>query len=766
MTLFIVSAFVSTGVFGLLLSLATRNIVAEPVLKQSKNRSPNNGPKAKTTNFQRAIEKVKSQVIRFEDPRENFILTYLRESYAILTVSVILGVMVAGLLIWAYAAAYYHDVPHTRFVRHLFYIAHSDDLREIVSGIVFGSVFAYWLRSIFRRSSQDIEYENQNRKTELVLGGILLLFLMYSLGSLGAISGILTQITATLPGGVAVSMTPNSNSKNSKDTALATLVPPSASSSSGFGAPDTSGGLRILRDLPGAIARDALYFVLRDELHNKNPEKVNNIKIIDGFITALNFSQKLNVARLAGCLDTYTSVYGDDGHTGDMTADIGRALRSLLLLQTSSNTIGGVEPLDVFAKSIESMVEQISYQIQKFDSSVFDTRNDELIACDYIASHKVEFSRKNVERTFSDDKQIRRRPYVWSAAAAALAYDHNYSAALVLLDFWLKAANGQCGDAPEVSSISRAQKNDNRRPNKYEGEKIRIENSNDSLHVICLELSGQIATADGFNAHVKDIFELRVRALIGSFLEEWISWNKAVDTASVRRYQLENLRLAIELIDNYASGSIPDLELTSDGLPEIDCSYFESEKWPTSPLSLEKILEVDRSLTPGKMRLGLFSTLISLKRDWIDTALNMDDYYKENYHLAKKFADELRKKNLYCLYLLAPTSPTSEFTEKERGQEIVAREWALNNHAYAKVVLKIATASFLDDVGEGKQQLGKALEYAKQSLEQINVFANKEIEKRGSVDNYFIEKISPNPTIEAHQRLLTTTIQLQEAYAR
>jgi hypothetical protein len=113
-------------------------------------------------------------------------------------------------------------------------------------GFMFGIFFSIWFNTIIsRRANEAFGYR------DAVIAGLLVLFLLLGAGRRGFVSQLFARVTdVKLPGGAELSLK-SVGEESTSETSHYTLVPPSSTML-------TSGGLRILKDIPAAIRRDPL----------------------------------------------------------------------------------------------------------------------------------------------------------------------------------------------------------------------------------------------------------------------------------------------------------------------------------------------------------------------------------------------------------------------------------------------------------------------------------------------------------------------------
>jgi len=212
------------------------------------------------------------------------------------------------------------------------------------------------------------------------------------------------------------------------------------------------------------------------------------------------------------------------------------------------------------------------------------------------------------------------RPYVWSAAAAILVYSHRYTPSIALLHRWLASTRDSSSDTDEG---------------------------------------------------LRNVFILRIRSQIAAYIEEWINYRPLAKTQSVLAYHQNNLDKAITLLEDMLKKPSPLSEQKSAGFALYTsgndrCDQFNKardwlddvKKW-VNPETIKvgsNHQQYKDYLSPARIEMALFATLLSLKRTWIDSVLAEDSIGKTSdfdVKLVRAFqvAEELRDFDTQCLRL-------------------------------------------------------------------------------------------------------------------
>jgi hypothetical protein len=305
------------------------------------------------------------------------------------------------------------------------------------------------------------------------------------------------------------------------------------------------------------------------------------------------------------------------------------------------------------------------------------------------------------------------RPYLFIAIASGLAYAHEYVAALTILDEELReylcAKTENCSGAKKI-------------PN-----------------------------------GIRDIYEIRVRALVASYIDEWIRYQPAAKTQSVLDYQRANLAAALKLTEDklnlhfekmgYRSGEI---QFDNYDVPPENCSNLFDSIASAGGINLS-----DKTKTIMTM---IYSTITSQKA-WLDVVLEDPKYYDEFAWEAKHRAENMVRLKMSCLKLLA-----------EKGKEDIfvrtAEAIALDSYArveFANVIAPQISATLSQ--GEKEKRLRRALLAIHSGLAKISDGQSRERAERANDTLPLLDRVKPGETIEAYQSLLGTKAKIERALA-
>lgn len=560
------------------------------------------------------------------------------------------------LLFLIYCIIYYYDKSHGLFGRHIFYLLSSQDFFDGIFGFMFGIFFSYWIISVFWRGRAAAPTYK-----EYVALGLLIVFALLGLGRQIGISDLLARLSGMkLPGGAEVSFYNTRRDDIGTDTALAALVPPSMSTSnnsSSNSVPDTSSGLTLMAQSSGNIQRDALYAVLRGKSD------------LGGFVEAFNFAEK-TVTPLANCLLLHVRKTGDDEEIGQMLMAPARSIRTLL----KEGLAGFVTKNDIVDRILNQVAEIDNYISQNETTNGRDDKGKLEQTC-YDAHRKIlsAIHDEDIRRELSGSA-LSSRPYIRIAAAAGLAFHHEYPTAIAILHEWLErytlhTKEELTNEQSEMSARLRVSRSSGRR---YE------------------HLTASNGTKDPSD-HTSKVFELRIRTQIAAYIEEWMRYQPGANGESVLSYHLSNIDKSISLIEKAFGVTVREVMLPEEVLGLEQAFHDETEKCnatnskadltdyaPTTPpqdrqkflTDLRKLNQQPNEFSERDMRMALIYVLFTLKRTWIDAALQSNQYYPELAATAKTYAEEMVRTNLACLFKEVAKSD-SGFIATMRAQSLL-----------------------------------------------------------------------------------------------
>ncbi|MBI1980304.1 MAG: hypothetical protein HYS63_01800 [Methylocystis sp.] len=275
-------------------------------------------------------------------------------------------------------------------------------------------------------------------------------------------------------------------------------------------------------------------------------------------------------------------------------------------------------------------------------------------------------------------------PYHWNAGAAILAYNHKYAAAINVLNEWLRTNESPNGSDP--SSL--------------------------------------------VDSDLRDIFEVRVRSMISSYIDEWLSHEPNVRTQALLDYHADNLHKAILVLDKIVVGigsnlknirAVGKLSTNDEKLySEYICKYahlddnIQWNKIVIDNLSPEsEPYTGPRKLDVWRMTLSYISTLISIKQTWIDVVLSSNGYESLLYE-AQIYANEFRAMNMDCMKAV-------NRHDYSRGENFANMMKAQGLYRYARVTQANALAPAEPD--KRRERLQDALAAAREGLALVEKLA-------------------------------------------
>jgi hypothetical protein len=524
-------------------------------------------------------------------------------------ISVFAAAGVFSLLLFLMSLTIFFDEKGTFWKQAIITFAYSFEFGSLVFGCFFGIFLGYWLRSIYFRDPTQ-----PTRFSDIVTACIFLAMAFLGIVGPSVLVGAFSRLTALKIGGTELTFAEGrpKGEAGSNDTSLAALVPPSSGGAAEAAPPDTSGGLRFLADLPLLISRDAAFYYLRMKKLGTEDEKLKQpLAALD---EARIFASK-SVAPIARCVQRYVSHNGDDDEASDWIADVARWLRAIQEIQGKRDTLGSDDLPRESWQAMWSVTGQLGQKRQRpsngadvcaavYDDikhpNILDKRpKKQTDLSEEERKQREEEQNKNFEEFVAhlNTPDTRMRPYLAIAAASGLAYSHDYTASLTLLDRWLRA---------------------------------------------------KAERADRIDQELSEVFEIRVRTIMAGFLEEWIRYTPTAKTQTVLRYHRNNLEVAIELVHSAIAKAGFDV-----GFLEAQVSPAESASpgrcaATSNALSLPQ-RDMFNDLTVQKMQLSLWYSYITLQRTWIDTVLDSSDYYQRYQFKTNEFAKELRTFSYSCL---------------------------------------------------------------------------------------------------------------------
>ncbi|MBG0792993.1 hypothetical protein IYY11_06270 [Methylocystis sp. H62] len=620
-------------------------------------------------------------------------------------------VIAAILLLLLVALAEYEYIQLAHGSMNWQYFFDGPIFRQVVFGSVFGASISYWLlrktvnKDHAKNDKQFIYVENEHAEQKPsvpVYGNLdtqkyhiyseLAVFIAFvCIFIVGTLDEETIARVAQLGGNVklpgGVEFAFGRNESRSSETSVAHLVPP-ASSQNSYAPPSVSQGLQSLAELGQTMRRDALIYALRKQL-------------IDDTDSAGEGSDSRNVKK-----------------SGE--PDLLEILRDQIKLAD-----------EVFANLGKCLVEENKQNLDYISSGekilpIAKTLNKSLRTGDKISNHELDalFPRCGNQNIFSKTKGDRSSspngimymlnndraaaflnshdakilPYTWIAVANIFEYNHRYVAAIALLESWLR-------------------------------------NKHWSIH----------------DKDIADVFEIRVRSMIGGYLYEWMNYQPIAKTQAVLEYYRNNLDNTIELLErviaNVFARKNPHISDNSYGKKFTTAANWDCERHnPDAAWSKSVDIPDKDSLPPKRMKLALVHSLLTMKKSWINAVLDGQDY---KYHktMANEYARELKEMDVKCMALVGETKADP------KGEDYIRVLRAENLDAYARVTR--ANANFLRDAAERKSRLSDALSAAEEGLELAKEIAERDRnERRFPRENYEVSfTTSGTPALEVVERL-------------
>lgn len=559
-------------------------------------------------------------------------------------------------------------------------------LREILFGALAGAVFAYWLNTILRANAAGGDEASRIGVTWAILIGLTLIGAwdeqtIVKFAKLGA--------DVKLPGGAEFAI--GRGEQRSRDASLAVIVPPAPGGRTAA-APDASGALEMFSSLPDAIRRDALYYALDKGLLAPAVVDPKSADAINAFKDTLDNADR-SFGKLGVCLEKLVEHNQDDFAVGEMVEPLGGALRDLVMAPDKSPAAASH-----FASAVRQFVDSLQQNVSSFDDS----------NCAEWEKRAASGDGQRALQNLAADEAPFRRTYVWSAAAAILAYNHRYAPSIALFHRWLDAGRGPDDD---------------------------------------IELN--------------EVLTLRVRSQIAAYMEEWINYRPLARTPTVLEYHRANLEAAIGLLESMLKRPAPIAEAKAAGSMSFisdRCDEFnDSRKWSSGVAASilvdpsQKRQGAKEDLSPARIQMALVATLLSLKRTWIDAVLPLDvgnrDGLDETVFSLQRVAEELRDFDTQCLRLVRVHA-------EGKGRRYAELVEAQNQEAFARAFRAIAQKS--RDPERKKALLEEAQRAAARGMKLVVTQEKNDRDARKDArrsSSQFTDAISGTEAIETYEKL-------------
>lgn len=585
-------------------------------------------------------------------------------------------------------------------------------LRQSVLGAIFGSLFAYWLCSILMSGAKGAVEQGGLMSRFAVMWIVMIALLtvgiadertIFRFAKLGA--------NLKLPGGAELAI--GHEAARSRDTSLAVIVPPAKGTRTAV-SPDASSGLEMFSGLAEAARRDGLYYSLsKDLLSGASPDPAVLVNV-ENFKDALDYMD-LYAGKLGKCLEFFVERNEDDYMAGATLEPLGGALRDLVLSADS----GGALSTSRFDEGLKDFTANATKALSAISKK-------ECVEWSHLAGS--DDARAAFVKYLKVDGPFH-RPYVWSAAAAILVYNHRYTPSIALLHRWIVGARDSSSGSDEA---------------------------------------------------LRNVFMLRIRSQIAAYIEEWINYRPLAKTQSVLDYHRDNLDEAITLLEDMLKKPSPLSEQKSAGFAFYTsgndrCDQFNKardwlddvKKWvnPETIKEGSNHQQYKDYLSPARIEMALFATLLSLKRTWIDSVLAEDSIGKtSNFDVklvrAFQVAEELRDFDTQCLRLVRMnnTSNGKAYADLVRAQ---------NLEAFARAARFVALT--VSDVHKREVLLTEAQREAELGIKLIAVQAEKDRDERNKSASglgSFSESISGSEAMQTDEGLRSIAATIIEDLSR
>lgn len=610
----------------------------------------------------------------------------------------------------------YIKLVHYDMNRHYFF--DGPIFKQIVFGCVFGTFLSFWLlrgmvaveakkheRSLGKEENVSREggegttqhkanHDSQQFALYSELPTVITLLIVFLFGVFD--EATIVRIArlggnVKLPGGVEFAF--GRNESRSSETSVAQLVPP-ANSQNSYAPPSVSQGLQSLAELGQTMRRDALIYALSKRLVVPT-DGDTKLAIAENSENSI-INEKSTEANFLSRLHTQITLV-DEVFAVLANCLIKENEQHLDYMSSGDQILQIAQRINVSLRGKQSISDEEIGRI--FPSCRYQEQNDKTIDANdneyKIVKYAVNIG--SAAKLLRNPQEFM-TPYTWIAAANIFEYNHRYVAAIALLEHWLRTNR---------SSFSTV------------------------------------------NRDMSNIFEIRVRSLIGGYLYEWMNYQPVAKTQAVIDYYRITLNQTSEIL-NRVLNDIFDVDINNTLSANWDCnSYFSSVTWNTNV----EIPDRDK-LSPRRMKLAVIYSLLSMKQSWINTVVDGADY-EEHRNKAREYATELRDANVSCMGILVE-EPKGEVKKKEdehKAENYVNVLRAQNLYAYSSVMR--ADATLLEDAAIRKSHLNEALSAAEEGLERVKDIAERDRHmRRFPEDEYEVSfTTSGTPALEVFERL-------------
>jgi hypothetical protein len=257
------------------------------------------------------------------------------------------------------------------------------------------------------------------------------------------------------------------------------------------------------------------------------------------------------------------------------------------------------------------------------------------------------------------------------------------------------------------------------------------------------------------NALTIPVFELRLRALLAQYFDEWTSSVYGVKTPSVMAAQRENLADIVALLREggfykLVNPVLVQMKAKPSGL--LEHAFLTDPTFETCSKPKDDLLDTDDRWNSA---LFLARTLISVKINWIFSALENPDYYDTSATEAEQFVDDFIGLNLQCLRPIASKSSIELKTEQ------ILEAYARVKLANLKGTQKLQQIRGIEETKRGLELALAAIVLA----EKLNKLEEADELLENGPDVGFLAKISTSEANLEKAYLGRAKIQIEQAIA-
>ncbi|WP_441280267.1 hypothetical protein [Bradyrhizobium sp. 63_E2_N1_3] len=605
---------------------------------------------------------------------------------------------------------------------------------NVIIGFIFGPLFAIWINSVVvHRANEDL-----TRGQMFAGAGLALLFLLGVLGGEG--SGLIKQYARSLSSvklGVA-ELSFASKEQGSRDRLASTTIPSASKETYAAGGPN---GLQNLARLHLIIRRDKDYLT---EIFTRRPQDrpVSDMPV-DDLRSSETFTQS-TIALPLQCLSAWFEQSADSGPVERYLASYSNVFRRLealdrraaargpaidprefeaglkqvssdfvhnglrmavdiALSSTSPKTFEACKPwYDIYCPPNEkpASIDDDTYAGRCLRETLSEfTRSDGAARSDNVQD-RLDYVFRNLEKMITPQPANRRGletlPYFAIGRASLMTQAGQHEAAAAVLDNWLRE----------------------RRETNSSDEQQRRYAANPMLQVR------------------DEWFALRIRAMLVTYVEEWLEDQNSQAATIVRTEHLQNLQ---ETIDGLKSR-----------LLKVDFFQALNKQCPTTcPLTFKRpaTCESDESQTRMKLWGGLYTSYVTMEYTYIHRALEHPDYAAKLAEAVNDAAHRLANFDMSC---------GTKFPEREviYGQSLLG--FAENAVVYTMLRAK------LDDQVAQQKRLDEAERAVKLGMQVVDDLARIDRERS---HRPYLERIAPSLAVSVQELLRQQLLKIEKARA-